>query len=142
MALPSSYTEATLVYYMLESLGDLATTLGVTEARLYETVNDVALACNVTDIANATDIVQVRALARVAALRVAQTTAATWYDFSADGGDYKRSQVMAQIERMTKAAEAAAMQYDNAYAVGTGVLSYAGDPYDWDAEDADAAGVG
>lgn len=93
------------------------------------------------DIQQAPDIAQVRALGRVAALRVAQMAAASWYDFSADGGDYKRSQVQKQIGEALKNAERDAMLYDQVYAVGTGVMRQA-DPYDWDAEDQAAAGVG
>lgn len=142
MPAPASYNETTLAAYMVQTLGDLATTLGITTAAMAEAVIDVALACGVTDVADATDVAQVRALARVAALRRAQTAAASWYDFAADGGDYKRSQVMAQLDSLLKAAEADAMNYSESYAVGVGTLSYAGDPYDWDADGAPAEGAG
>jgi predicted xylose isomerase-like sugar epimerase len=127
---------------MVSSLGALATVLGIDATSMVEAANDVTLACGVDDIADATDVAQVRALAKVAALRVAQTTAAGMYDFEADGGSYKRSQVMAQIASMLSAAESAAMQYDANYSVEVGTVTYTADPYDWDLEDdTEAEGV-
>ena len=136
MPLPASYTEATLATYMVSRLGDLATVLGLTTASMAETVNDVALACGVTDIADASDIAQVRALAAVAALRVAQTAAAGWYDFGADGGDFKRSQVQAQIGALLAAAERDALLYGDGYAVAAGSFAQP-DPYRWETDDED-----
>lgn len=140
MATPTAYTEATLAYYMVTTLGALAETLGLDESAMYEAVNDVTAECGVTDIADATDIGKVRALSKVAALRVAQTSAAGWYDFGADGGNYKRSQVMTQIDAMLQGAEAAAMLYGGAYAVGVGTMTFTNDPYVW-TDDTNAAGV-
>ena len=134
MALPTSYNEATLAFYMVTVLGGLAETLGLTSDDMTEAVNDVAAACNVTDVANATDVQQVRALAKVAALRVAQAMAAGWYDFGADGGEYKRSQVQQQIAKLLTAAESDALTYAPEYGIQVGTLSYAGDPYPFDDE--------
>jgi hypothetical protein len=143
MPLPTSYNEATLAAYMVRSLGTLAETLGIDDASMAEAVNDVTQTCGVADIATVTDLAMVRALARVAALRVAQTTAAGWYDFGADGGDYKRSQVVKQIDTLLAAAERDAMLYDGSgYAVAVGTVRYVGDPYDWDVDDAAAEGAG
>ncbi len=141
MAPPTSYNEATLAAYMVRSLGSLADMLGIADDSMYEAVNDVTQACGVADIASATNLAQVRALARVAALRVAQTTAAGWYDFAADGGDYKRSQVQAQIKTLLETAENAAMEYDAGYSVEVGTMRYVDDPYDWDADGVTAEGV-
>lgn len=141
MPLPARYTETTLAAYMLQSLGPLADTLGLDTPALYDAVLDVAGACGVADIQGAADMAQVRALAKVAALRVAQLAAASWYDFGADGGDYKRSQVQKQITEALKLAERDAMLYDQVYAVGLGVMHLA-DPYVWGADDQEAAGAG
>lgn len=140
MPLPTSYNEATLAAYMVSSLGGLAAVLGIDDTSMFEAVNDVTQACGVVDIATA-PVAQVRALARVAALRVAQSTAAGWYDFAADGGDYKRSQVQKQIQTLLTSAENAAMQYDAGYSVQVGTMTYVGDPYDWDAADSTTEGV-
>lgn len=136
MPLPSGYTESTLASYMVSRLGALAVTLELTTASMAEAVNDVALACGVTDIAGATDVQQVRALATLAALRTAQTAAASWYDFGADGGDFKRSQVQAQIAGLLADAERAALLYREDYAVGVGTLAPV-DPYRWDSDEDD-----
>lgn len=138
MALPTSYNEATLKAYMVRSLGGLATVLGIDDDSMAEAANDVTQACGVVDVASA-DVAQVRALAKVAALRVAQTTAAGWYDFGADGGDYKRSQVAEQIQTLLAQAERDAMVYDQGYAVEVGTMQYVADPYNWDAADDTAA---
>ena len=135
MALPTSYNEATLALYMVTVLGGLAETLGLTTDDMTEAVNDVAAACSVTDVADATDVKQVRALAKVAALRVAQTMAAGWYDFGADGGDYKRSQVQKQVADLLKAAEQEALLYAPEYAIQVGTLSYPDDPYPFPVDD-------
>ena len=135
MALPTSYNEATLALYMITVLGGLAETLGLTADDMTEAINDVAAACSVTDVANATDVKQVRALAKVAALRAAQTMAAGWYDFSADNGDYKRSQVQKQVADLLKAAEQEALLYAPEYAIQVGTLNYTGDPYPFPVDD-------
>ena len=140
MPLPTSYNEATLAAYMVTALGDLAATLDLDEDDMAEAIGDVTLACGATDIASVTDVAKVRALGKVAALRVASITAAGWYDFAADGGDYKRSQVQAQIARLLDSAENAAMVYGPGWAVETGTVHYVDDPYDWDL-DLEAEGV-
>jgi hypothetical protein len=135
MALPTSYNEATLALYMITVLGGLAETLGLTTDDMSEAVNDVAAACNVTDVADVTDMTQVRALAKVAALRVAQTMAAGWYDFSADGGDYKRSQVQKQVADLLRTAENDALLYAPEYGIQVGTLNYVDDPYPFATDD-------
>jgi hypothetical protein len=126
---------------MFDSLGRIAETLALDETNMIEAVHDVTLACGVSDIADATDVTKIRALARVAALQVAQTTAATYYDFGADGGDYKRSQVMAQLATLLTNAETAAFAYAPNYGLEIGTIIYTADPYDWDLE-TEAEGVG
>ena len=137
MALPTSYNEATLALYMITVLGGLAETLGLTSDDMTEAVNDVAAACSVTDVANAADVKQVRALAKGAARRVAQTRAAGWYDSSADNGDYKRSQVQKQVADLLKSAEQEALLYAPEYGIQVGTLNYTGDPYPFPVDDDD-----
>lgn len=129
MALPTSYTDATLKSYMLASLGAIGSTLGLTVASFDEAVNDILLAYGAATVALATDITKLRALARVAAIRQARTVAATWYDFSADGASFSRSQVLAALDGMLAMAEADAMPYSASYAIGVGSMSYPDDPY-------------
>ena len=129
MPLPTSYNEATLKAFMVNSLGALATTLGIDDASMAEAVNDVAAACGVTDVSQAADVMKLRAVAKVQALRVAQQVAAGWYDFSADGGDFKRSQVNKQIETLLSMAYADGLAYAGSYAIETGTVRVANDPY-------------
>lgn len=135
MPLPTSYNEATLKAFMVGSLGALATTLGIDDAAMAEAVNDVAAACGVTDVGHLADVVQLRAVAKVAALRVAQQVAAGWYDFSADGGEFKRSQVNKQIESLLTMAYADGMAYAGSYAIETGRVRVSNDPYQFADED-------
>ncbi len=142
MALPSSYTEGTLKTYMLAVLAELATVLGLTSASFDEAVNDVLIAYGVDDIAAATDVARLRSLAQVAAYRRAQTVAAGWYDFSADGGDFKRSQLLKQIGALLAGAEREALNYVDTYSIQTGTLTWTGDPYVFgDDDDSDDSGV-
>ena len=135
MALPSSYSELTLAIYMESVLGGLATTLNLSADDMSEAVNDVAAAAGVTDVADATDVAQVRALAKVAALRVARTTAAGWYDFVADCGEFKRSQVQKQIGELLAAGERDALTYAPEYSIQTGTMTYIDDPYPFEDDD-------
>ena len=135
MALPTGYNEATLKAFMVSSLGALATTLGIDDAAMAEAVNEVAAACGMTDVSQVADVMQLRAAAKVQALRVAQQVAAGWYDFSADGGEFKRSQVNKQIESLLTLAYADGMAYAGSYAIATGTVRVANDPYQFGRED-------
>ena len=140
MALPTIYTDATLKSYMLAYLGASGTTLGLTVDSFAESINDVLLAYGVTTLALATDVAKVRALARVAAVQTAQTVAATWYDFTADGASFSRSQVVKALASLLTLAESEAMSYSATYTIGVGSMSYPADPYplpvtDWTAND-------
>lgn len=140
MALPTVYTDAALKSYMLAYLGSIATTLNLTLDSFAESVNDVLAAYPATTLASATDVAKVRALARVAAVKTAQTVVATWYDFTADGSTFNRSQVVKALAAMLASAEGEALPYSAAYAIGVGSMTYANDPYplaatDWTAND-------
>ncbi len=112
MAAPVVYTEATLLTFMLDTMGSVATTLGMSDYMLQEAVNDTLLAYRVADSADATDIPRLRALARVAAWRTALAQASTYYDFSADGATYNRAEITRHIRAMLALAEADAAAYD------------------------------
>lgn len=150
MAIPTAYTESTLRSYMAASLGAIADTLGLDQTSFIEAVNDVLLAYGVSDVAQATDIAKLRALARVEALRVAQASVALAYDFAADGASFDRSQMAARIAALLAQAEADAARVvagaaGAAWAVGVGTLAVPGDPYRFGyevADDAEAEGAG
>ena len=130
MAAPSSYTEETLAAYMLTCLSKVAAVLGwTTLGDVQEAVNDTLLAYGVGDISAATDVIKLRALARVAIWQQAVASLAAGYDFSADGGSYSRSQLQAMAARALEQAQTLAMPYDATYRVTTATITYKHDPY-------------
>lgn len=148
MAIPTAYTDFTLRSYMAASLGTIAETLGLDQLSFVEAANDVLLAYGVDDVAAATDVGLLRALARVEALRVAEQAVALSYDFSADGASFDRSQMAARVAALLVRAEADAARLGGggaAWSVGVGSLGIPGDPYrfGYEVEDDDEAeGVG
>lgn len=128
MAIPTSYSEETLKAFMLAALSNLGATLGLTAASFDEAVNDTLLAYGVSDIAQATDMAKLRGLAKVAAWQVAVAASAGDYDFSADGGNYRRSQLHEQARKGLAAAEADAALYGGDNQASIGVMAW-GDPY-------------
>lgn len=129
MAPPTSYTDAELRQFMLTTVGGIGTTLGLTTASFEEAVYSALFDYGVTSIASATDMLRLRALATVHAWRTAQAAASAWYDFSADGAEFKRSQVLETIANVLQRVETSAVAYANSYAVGAGTMLYANDPY-------------
>jgi len=131
---PGAYTESGLALYMHAVLGAVASLLGYTAPGSYtEQVNDALTALGLTDIASATDVTALRAVARREAWKKAQADAAALYDFKADGGDYSRSQVLAGIAKSLASAEQAAAAYvsdDERYAASVTPVAY-NDPYSW-----------
>lgn len=116
MALPAAYTEFALASYMLATLGEVASVLGLDELEIEEAVNDALLAYGAADVAQATDIPRLRAAARVATWRLALARASGLYQFSADGATYNRQQMVEHIRKMLEREEADAA----AMGMGTG----------------------
>lgn len=136
MAIPSSYTEFTLASYMLTVTTNVAAALGWDADNFEEAVNDALVAYGVTDIADATDIAKLRAIAKVEAWRAVVDGTAADIEFTADGANFKRnqmhSQALAALERAQ--AEAVAKGYISlepaieAPAIALGVMQWS-DPY-------------
>jgi hypothetical protein len=143
MAVPTVYTDLELQDYMLTSLGELGTALDLSVDSFYEAVTDVLLAYGVSDLAAATDIAKIRRLARAAALRVAATKAATFFDFTADGATFRKSQILGQIDKLaslwgvTLEPVEAGLECTVARLVYTTDLSYPAQPAAYLVEDAD-----
>lgn len=108
MSVPSSYTEETLASFQLVSLSDVAGILDWTAdtPEIQEAVTETLLAYGVEDIASATDIRKLRALARVQAWQAAADALASRYDFEADGGRYDREKLHAHALAQLAAARA------------------------------------
>lgn len=131
MAIPTSYTEYELSEYMLSVTAAVSASAGLDSLAFDEAVNDVLTAYGEADIADVTDVAKLRALAKVEAWRTVIGYLMTAYDFSADGGSYKRSQMLTGAEKALERAEAdaALAGYSATYAIQIGTMTRTYDPY-------------
>lgn len=137
MAIPSSYTEPTLKNYMLSVLKELGSVLSLAAESFDEAVNDTLLAYGVTDIADATNMLKLRALAKVEAWKVAVTAAGARIDWSEAGASFKQSQYRTSAKEGLALAQSEATQYGGAmagYEITVGAL-HVHDPYAWSEEE-------
>jgi hypothetical protein len=143
MAVPASYTEKTLAQFVHVSLGRVAKALalnfGPNDAGDYaEVINDTLLAYGTENIASITgvdNIQKLRTLAKAAAWQHVVNNFAALYDFSADGGQYSRSQMFKQAKESLELAQRAALPYDTAYQVKVVAIDHKQDPYRYLTED-------
>ena len=98
MAIPASYTEETLAAFMLATLKQLGAVLGLALGDFEEAVNETLLAYGVANIADATDVPRLRALAKVEAWKVAQAQAGSRIDWSEAGASFKQSQYRTAVK--------------------------------------------
>jgi hypothetical protein len=136
-----AYTAETLAALMVTELGPTGVALSLTDDSdaITEAVAEVAAILGVDDVADLTDDLKTRTLARWQAWRTAKGAATGQYDLTSDeGGVIKRSQLFDHIVSMLADAEAAASRYDEAAAVISGgsvatvtSSSVAGSPYAW-----------
>lgn len=134
MAIPASYTETTLADFMKDQLKTIATVLSwsTTPDDYQEAVNEALLAYGETTIANITgaaNLRKLRALARAEVWKAAMAAVSGDFDFSADGGSYKRDQVFQHIKDMLSQAITDALVYDPGYAAEIEEVEYGRDPY-------------
>lgn len=134
MALPTAYTEAELAAFIHAELGGVATALGWTvDGGSYdEAVNDALYLANVSDIASVSGsdaVFRLRRLAMLAAWRRVVAAVSLDYDFSADGGDYSRSQVAAQAAARVRELETETAGYRGDYAVEIQRVDHTHNPY-------------
>ena len=130
MAIPTSYTEDELRSYMVTALGDVASVLDIGTADMEEPANDVIDSYGVTDVASATNVTKLRALARVGAWRKASQTATVQYTFRSGQSAFNRSDMYKFISDQLSRAESEAYQYDPAYAITVQPIEYKNDPYE------------
>lgn len=110
MAAPTVYTEASLAEFMhIGVLKAVATVLGwsVGAGSYAEAVNEAVLSyfAGTGDIAAATDIRRLRAVARCEAWRAVVEETVSDFDYTADKATYKRSQINDQARRALERAE-------------------------------------
>lgn len=135
MALPTVYTEPELAVFMERVLGPTATALGWavgtdTAGDYAEIVNDTLLTVGVSDIASATDIEQLRAVARWQVWRWAADALASKFDISTDGQSLSRSQLHEQAIKARDAAFQSCAPHLASYAVTATKIIHTDDPVD------------
>jgi hypothetical protein len=135
-----AYTTATLKQFMVDELAATGVALSLTTAsnQIAEAVNEVAAILAADDVAELTDDLKTRTLARWQAWMAAEAAATNQYDIASSGDSLDRSQWFEQIGVRLARAEASAVRYDEAAAVihGGAVAtvtgsSVAGSPYAW-----------
>jgi hypothetical protein len=129
MAIPVSYTEATLQAYTHTLLGAVAATLGWTVAlgSYTEPCNEAIAAYGVDDVTTILgrdNVRKIRALARREVWRAVAAQTASHYDVSADGASRQRSQIHAQALQELQRAELDCMEFDPAYEVGATTIRF------------------
>jgi hypothetical protein len=127
VAAPSSYTETTLAEYALSVLGQVAASIGWTNAsKATEVVNDTLLELGVDDIATVSgseNIRHLRVVARYHAWKAAAELTSGKYDFdTGDSGSFKRSQLHQMAVENAEKARAEA----NEAGLAAGVEAYPG----------------
>lgn len=136
-----SYTPSTLATFMVTELSATGVALSLTDGSdaIDEAVNEVAAVLGVA-IADETNDLKLRAIARWQAWLTAEAAATGQYDLSSEGDSFKRSQMFANIQSRLARAEAAASVYSEVAAVlaGSGGVAYVteasggpGNPYQW-----------
>lgn len=116
MAPPTSYTEASLAAWMKAEIRDVATLLNwtsTTPGDYAQAVNRTLRAYGVSDIASATDMEKLEALALREVWKAAVSALTAAHDYEADGGDYKLNQALQAAERMLARATREASVYDS-----------------------------
>lgn len=133
MPAPSTYSESDLAAYMLDIMGQVATDLGWTASTpaMVRAIYATERACAVTDIATATDMGMVEAIAAREAWRVAARWTATLHNFGPQQGvSFAMSAINDQITTQLAFAEAAASIYgDPANTIVVSDIVHADDPY-------------
>lgn len=112
MPIPTAYTETELAEYMrAEVLRGTADALGWSDAApLLPAVRATLRMYGVADIALATNIAKLCALADIAAWSAAAAESAKLYSFGSVGQTYQRQQINEQCRAMLAAAKAAATE--------------------------------
>lgn len=108
VAVPTVYTSATLAEFLRQDVGPIGAALGwsVGGNSYDEPIIDTLLAYGVSDLADATDIAALRALARRAVWQQAVRHLASRFDFSLDQQSISRSQMQKMAKEALAAAEA------------------------------------
>lgn len=119
MAAPNNYTETGLFIFMRDELQDVGRALNwVNQVDYQPAIDETLLSLGVSVIGEITGIDNIRRLraqARVHMWRMAAQATAGDFDFGADGGDYKRSQMHVQCLRMQEKSELELSRIDTSF---------------------------
>lgn len=127
MSVPAGYDDAQLAAFMLAVLGPTAAALGWTApAHVSEPLIETLVAYGVDDIAAATDVPKLRALARWQAWEAAAEALVSRYDISTDGQSLSRSQLYQQARGQLRIAAQRAARYQT---VTRTTITRTSDPY-------------
>ena len=96
MALPTSYDETSLSVFMLLSTRAVANALCWGVDDYSEAINEALITYGVSDVADATDIPRLRAIAKVSAWKAIVDATVTDIQFAADGASFSTQQRHAQ----------------------------------------------
>jgi hypothetical protein len=134
VALPTSYTEATLKAYLHAEIYDVAGALGwsVSGGSYDEAVNDALYLAGLSSIESATSAVavyQLRKLGLLAVWRRVVAAVAADYNFSADGSSFSRSQVFDQAKQCVRTLEHETASYRADNVVNVRPIDYVHNPY-------------
>jgi hypothetical protein len=116
MPLPGAFTtEDALADFMLAELGNVKDVLGWTSrGNIQQAVDSVLLAYGLVagdDVADATDVAKIRAIARYFVWLVAVDNLNTFFQFQTDGQSFHREQIVAGARKSLKQAARLAGQY-------------------------------
>lgn len=112
----------TLAEYLEGYLGGLADQLGWNSNSYTFVVAEALRLYGVSSEDQATDLNKLYALARVALWEAVLREVSMDFDYSANGANFRRSQVYEQVRQNLEDARADAQMYLGDYAVGTGIL--------------------
>lgn len=134
MPLATSYNEQELAVLMAAELGDVATVLGWEPGNLdagsYErAVQRTLRLYGASDIADATDMDKLEALATWQAWEAAFASLSTRYDIATDGQSLSRSQLFDHALVMVNRAKQAATRYTSASFITVVPIERPSDPY-------------
>lgn len=129
MAVPTSYTEEQIKQFMLNTLEGVGPASEWNTNDFQEQLIDLLLDYEVNDIASATNIAKLRALARVHAWRKVVSATAGDFDFSADEAEYNRRVVFEHARMMLEEAERLAAEWLSKNWATIGSLTWEDDPY-------------
>jgi len=134
MALPASYTEATLKSFIHAELGTHASYLEWTvDGGSYDEIVNDALgmygASDIATITGASNIQKLRTIARLCAYRKVMDQYAAKFDFSADGNSIQHSQLHAMAKATVARLESEAAPWLPEYAVNVQRIDHPHNPY-------------